>query len=63
MGPNPQEKRMDLRYILEIESARIGGLDMGRKEEGNINDDFQATGLMEMPLAIFLYTCTFFIIC
>lgn len=54
---------MDLRYILEIESARIGGLDMGRKEEGNINDDFQATGLMEMPLAIFLSTCTFFIIC
>ena len=36
---------MGLRYILEVESARIcGELDLGSKEEGNNNDDFQVTG-------------------
>ena len=45
LGPNPQQKRMGLRYILEVESARIcGELDLGSKEEGNNNDDFQVTG-------------------
>lgn len=45
MGPSPQEKRMGLGSILEAELAGIGGeLDLGSKEEGTINDDFQVSG-------------------
>lgn len=37
---------MDLRYISEVESARIGdGLDLEGKEEGSISDDFHFSGL------------------
>lgn len=46
MGPNPQEKRVGLRQVLEVEASRIGGgLDLESKEEGNISDDCQISGL------------------
>lgn len=37
---------MDLRYISEVESARIvDGLDLEGKEEESISDDFHFSGL------------------
>lgn len=45
VGAKSSAEEYGLRYILEVESARIcGELDLGSKEEGNNNDDFQVTG-------------------